>query len=527
MRGILIHQHWNSATRLLSQLCVVIAACLLSFAVSGTLRTAVFLTVFPFAMMLICSRSWFRFQRPLIRIVAFTAAVLVAVYLYRWFIDPHAFLGGVPKELRNVLYSSIALLTLTTSGLTYFAFNRNGRLYKSRWLVFGMLTALLLTIGVATQRARVGWSPAGMLLAISHYEGSDDPYERQELSSLLAACGRESDAEAVWQANLSEHAALELPASMSNIDELHALRWRQTMNEIARRERIIIIMEAHNASRHRQWIEQVLPILHQQGFRDYAAETLAEPTRALRLSGYPTMTTGYYTRDPSFGNLLRTAATFGFDFHAYESLSSDRQQRELGQAENLARLMSARPDAKFVIHVGYAHAWKTPSDDGNLLMAGHLWRLTGIEPYCIYQTWHGPNEARARDLARLVSSDGQPVMLIPPPAPIRTLTGQFNWPTGAVDALVVHPATEGGPANRTHGFPAARRRTNGTWLGEEWPVLVGAFQRNESPQAIALDQVMLKHGEREFVLWLPEADFEIRVFNQRGETDAAKIALND
>jgi hypothetical protein len=52
-------------------------------------------------------------------------------------------------------------------------------------------------------------------------------------------------------------------------------------------------------------------------------------------------------------------------------------------------------------------------------------------------------------------------------------------------------------------------------------VLLGAFRKDESAGAIALDQVMLREGERDFVLWIPDGDYEVRVFGMKGRISAA------
>jgi hypothetical protein len=107
------------------------------------------------------------------------------------------------------------------------------------------------------------------------------------------------------------------------------------------------------------------------------------------------------------------------------------------------------------------------------------------------------------------------------PAPSGLSDPQFDFPPGAVDALVIHPPSVGGPSQRVHHFPSAHRRVTGIWNGSEWPVLVGAFKKGESADAIALDQVMLRAGEKEFVLWIPNGAFEVRIFGLNGRVDAA------
>ena len=256
----------------------------------------------------------------------------------------------------------------------------------------------------------------------------------------------------------------------------------ETFTKIAKQERLIIIMEAHNSPKHRQWIEQTLPILWNAGFRDYAAEGLSESGPSLKQRGYPLRSTGVYVSDPHFGNVLRTAIALDFDLHTYDTYGNDFEVREYGQAVNLAKLFAANPKLKLVVHAGYGHVLKTPDKTGMKTMAAHLWEMTGIEPYCIWQTFHSPEEREARQLAELSEPGGEPMMLVP--APTGLSDPQFRFPPGSVDAIVVHPPGVGGPDQRIHSFKKARLRVAGDWNGSEWPVLIGAFKKGESTDAV-------------------------------------------
>ncbi len=198
----------------------------------------------------------------------------------------------------------------------------------------------------------------------------------------------------------------------------------EAISEIAARERIVIIMEAHNATQHREWIEQTLPMFHKAGFRHYAAEALSEAGAALKARGFPVEMTGYYVVDPRFGNLLRRAIELDFAIHEYEALlANEIPQREEEQAQRLANIIAANPAGKIVIHAGFAHAYKQPvpgmGAGAGQWMAARLWEKTGIEPYCIYQgldEYDSPNYPR---LVELAGAADEPKLLIPPPLGLR------------------------------------------------------------------------------------------------------------
>jgi hypothetical protein len=174
---------------------------------------------------------------------------------------------------------------------------------------------------------------------------------------------------------------------------------------------------------------------------------------------------------------------------------------------------------------------KVETDLGQRWLASLLWEKTGVEPFTIWQ-WsrqHGApdyekvlNELKTRG----VSVD-EPVLLMPPPA-LDCGLRDSPYGLGAVDAIVIHPPDESvAPANRTVLFPEAMRRLAGRWTPTIWPVVISAYRKGEPTDAIPLDQVMLRQGEAEFVLWIPAGDeFEIRVFSNTG-LQAASISSTE
>src|SRR5262249_32322206 len=136
---------------------------------------------------------------------------------------------------------------------------------------------------------------------------------------------------------------------------------------------------------HRAWIEQTLGLFRAAGFTQYFAEAIAEPGSTLKLRGYPTSRTGVYTRDPRFGNLVRSALGLGFDVGGYDAAESDFGTREQRQAATLAKQFAARPDNKMVVHAGHGHVFKHDVRHVGRYMAARLWEMTGVEPFTIWQ----------------------------------------------------------------------------------------------------------------------------------------------
>lgn len=105
--------------------------------------------------------------------------------------------------------------------------------------------------------------------------------------------------------------------------------------EKAKSEKIIIINEAHNQPLHRVFTTTLLNELYALGFRYCAIEALSEDS-LLNIDKYPKWTTGYYSAEPQFGNLIREALSIGYKLIAYEAKEEfimDVDKREYEQAK--------------------------------------------------------------------------------------------------------------------------------------------------------------------------------------------------
>ncbi|WP_265587430.1 hypothetical protein [Sphingomicrobium arenosum] len=174
--------------------------------------------------------------------------------------------------------------------------------------------------------------------------------------------------------------------------------------ERAAQTRIVIINEQHTRSRSRLTTAQLIPALHDLGYRHLALEAFSNPpsdTGSVTLKdGKPRELDGGYTREPTFAAVLREAGERGWQFHAYEIIHDEESlalspldrtnRREQAQANNLVRVLAAMPaDEKLLIHVGYSHGMETPYDlgeDGTIHWMGlRLAAATGIDPLTISQ----------------------------------------------------------------------------------------------------------------------------------------------
>jgi len=284
--------------------------------------------------------------------------------------------------------------------------------------------------------------------------------------------------------------------------------------ERARRTRIVIINEDHSSPKQRAFALEVAKALKPLGYTKLAVEAFnnsgdaASRMSALKKRGYPVLSDGVYTREPVFADFIRQALRFGYQPVSYEDVDqhvglSDVERmraREDGQANNLFQALKAAPGAKFLVYVGVSHVAEKalPTGETSLLwMAGRLVRRSGINPVTIDQT---TLESGCDVCRRLASSTKAPVVFYRREKPI--VVGQYS---GAVDLQVFKPQVA-----RVAGRPGwllAMGRTPSPVPAKLLHAgnlrLVQAFVASEGPQAIPVDQLLVRSGAQPRALMLP------------------------
>lgn len=344
----------------------------------------------------------------------------------------------------------------------------------------------------------------------------------QMLGWSLAILGRDDE---VRRTDFLPHLKKDTAPLKMDAQKLSIVPWREGIGHIARTHRIVMLMEDHFATRHREMVAATLPIFRATGFTHYAAEAVQEPGQSLMERGHPAVATGLYTADPRFGNLLRSALNLKFTVLGYDFGHSSHEAREEYAATALAHVVNDWPGTRLLVHAGHAHVLKRPTETGQRWLAALLWEETGIEPFTLWQ-WSDLHDAREYHallclLQAQLGDFAEPVLLMPPPKDI---------PGGHipdVDAILVHPPDHSmAPAQRTVLFPGTMRQVSGHWLTPKWPVIIAACRHGEPATAIPLDQVMLREREQDFTLWIPSGqDCDLAVFDDHGPLKA--IATSD
>jgi hypothetical protein len=462
---------------------------------------------------------------PRAMISAVAAATVLSTFIIYWWrrlFDPTAALGPVPPFLELIAFVALSAINIVAAAAIALAFSKSSPVFRFRWIVFGATVTVLLSLCTfAFRSADEANSPQALLGRVVILEQSADRNgwgERQELSTALAFLGRQREAREIPLRPDAVGHTLSVPPEIAvSTPPFVVTPWRVAIKTIAAKHRLVVIMEAHTVSEHRVWIEQSLASFKAAGFTHYCAETIAESSTSLKSRGYPTAKTGFYTRDPRFGNLVRTALRLDFAVSGYDRFERDFNRREEYQATALANLFTSRPDLKMIVHGGHGHVFKHDVRIVGRYMAARLWTKTGVEPFTIWQLSNDlPNDV----YETLISQIGpftEPVMLVPPPRNVTQALFSESSVQPAVDAIVIHPPQIGREPNDRRGpFADSMTRVPGVWHGNSWPILIAAIPVGEPDNAIALDQIMLRRGETEFELWLPRADYTIRAWNLAG-----------
>lgn len=274
----------------------------------------------------------------------------------------------------------------------------------------------------------------------------------------------------------------------------------EALIEALKAHRIVIFMEDHGCPEHRLVGARLIELLAAAGATHLAWETNFQAgLDVLMVTGRCRPGTEVFGFDPGRANLLRCAQACGLQIVAFDMDIRDHfaiaPRRGLPDATNRfreermalhikERILDRDPDARVVVWTGHQHALKACPPGLALpgpFMAQHLWRMTGLEPYCIYQcsatTWdmgiyhwcleHLPLDQLRGPILLRSSQDGCPAEL---EHRIREL---------GVDAVIVHP---GGPGvSGVTGTGSALPHTG---------VIAGAVVRDGVPQIGCLVQAV-------------------------------------
>lgn len=280
--------------------------------------------------------------------------------------------------------------------------------------------------------------------------------------------------------------------------------------EWTERQRVVIFNEVHDHPETRLLPLELLPVLRKQGFDTLALEALSVGDGALGSRGYPVYKSGYYTREPIMGRLVREALRLGFKVTGYD-VTSDRQldvaSREEAQAENLANRVRDGGGHRVVVLAGLAHAYKRKGGylQGQEPMAARLGQKLGFTPFVIDQVY-AFDGATGRTMPGnglfVLQKNGKPWAAEP---------AQF-------DVSIIGHVQRSGPARDGWATLAPSERLvhiTAAPCGSD-PCLVQAYRKGDVATAVPLDASMTQ-GKKDITLLLPSGGIEVRYIGTRGK----------
>lgn len=302
------------------------------------------------------------------------------------------------------------------------------------------------------------------------------------------------------------------------------------IGDAGRHEQIIMLNEAHNASRHRGFLAELIQRLHDVGFRALAAETFTEGVRALGRGSQLRYLHGWYSLDPVFAEAVRLALALGWRLIPYEdrgrtdpSLAFGGEaamSREQAQAENLRHAMDQSPGLRILVFGGYGHIMETGG-----AFAARLKTMTGVDPFTIGQSTTGSFGPHGEDTPSIKAL----LERFQPERPVLIRRVEDARPNGRSDAaltiegtdvLVVHPALPdvcgrpGWLARAGWRKPVEMATPPGSG-----PRLLQALHATDTDPAIPADQVMLSDNATAAVLYLAPGDYRLRLETVNGFID--------
>lgn len=298
------------------------------------------------------------------------------------------------------------------------------------------------------------------------------------------------------------------------------------MAEHAAKEQIVIVNEAHHSPRHRVFTLSLLQDLYNCGYRYFGAETLSFADTLLNQRKYPLRSSGWYSVEPQYGELIRQALKIGFQVFDYEARTleaiQDSKAREINQAGNIKAILTKDPDAKILIHAGFDHI-REDSVGGawGKAMAGRLRELTGINPFTINQEMMTERSSASYENPYFRMADASESSFF-----INEKRILFNGPSGATarfDARLFHPRTK-----MFHGRPdwlyLNGKRKPYTVTAQEGritaPCLVFAYYDNEDYEhAVPADVIEVKDFKAENTLVLFPGKYRIIIKDINGNIE--------
>jgi uncharacterized iron-regulated protein len=286
----------------------------------------------------------------------------------------------------------------------------------------------------------------------------------------------------------------------------------------SKNEKLIIINEAHNNSRHRVFTTSLLKGLYKNGYRFLGMEMISDTM--INQRKFPILDSGtMYIHESQSANLIKEAMDIGFTLFKYEykgAKGKTGKDRETEQAENIAKVITKNPNAKFLIHCGYDHLNEgIPGiKEWEKAMAARVYDLTGINPFTIDQI---PGSEKG-DL-KFNTPYIQMANIEKPSVMVNPLGEMYNGEIGneRADCSIIYPVST--YTNERPDWLALEGQRKAFHVPtnsiSEYPVLVMAYRNNELEQGgIPADITEISNKNQKVDLILDKGNYQIIVKNK-------------
>ncbi len=199
---------------------------------------------------------------------------------------------------------------------------------------------------------------------------------RQILATYYSFAGMIDSANNAMKPGIADNKLGEGKLKM-NISELANL-----IADSAQHHQILMINEAHTQPKTRYFGGLLLKKLYDAGYRFLAVEALRSDS--INARKFVSVKDGFYTREPTFANLLNQAVQIGYKLVSYDT--SAWPNRETNACDLLnEKVFKFNPQAKLVVWVGHAHV--DESDRGKQSwLAYYFKRDLKKDPFTVDQT---------------------------------------------------------------------------------------------------------------------------------------------
>ena len=284
------------------------------------------------------------------------------------------------------------------------------------------------------------------------------------------------------------------------------------MDSIIANNRVIMMNERHFNPHNRAFVISWLEKCYENGYRYLAAETLFAKDSLLNERRTVLLgETGFYSNEPVYGDMLRTALNLGYTLVPYEG-DGFGVDREVNEAKNLVeRIISQDPEAKFLLLGGFGHI---ADRNGWYTMGRYFKEQSGIDPFTMQCTFfddpYGETDSLQTVYYDLIDAmpNREPILLYD--------TVKHIYPcTSGMDATCCLPRTrfieDNIPDWKLYNgkvlYTIDRRfiKKNGFPEG-----CVSAFLKSEGEQCVPIDQYMYGKDEKEFKLALYKGEYLLR-----------------